>query len=150
MTSSESTTTGLIASHRSALEAELVRLATRIEEIKQELSELDMAARVIARLSGSPIPEVYSAKLRGPSPAKLMPVKPDGIPTMPEMITAVLSENSYRGMSPKDIMAEIARRWWPAVSSEYVGPIAWRMWKQGRLEKDGAVYALPRQIQELM
>ena len=47
-------------------------------------------------------------------------------------------------MLPKEIMEFIATNYWPDVRSELVGPIAWRMAKEGRLVKDGAHYRLPQ------
>ena len=75
---------------------------------------------------------------------KKLPRKPDGIPTMPDMITKVLRENP-EGLEPKDISAIIDRRWWPGVPVDGVGPIAWRMWKRGQLGKNDSRYMLPKE-----
>jgi len=48
-----------------------------------------------------------------------------------------------KGLEPKDIAAEIAKRWWPNVTINAVGPIAWRMYKKGLLRKRESKYFLP-------
>ncbi|MDO8324900.1 MAG: hypothetical protein Q7T23_18405 [Phenylobacterium sp.] len=77
--------------------------------------------------------------------------KPDDIPSVPEMILAVLLKPHLLGdpgMEPKDILARIREKWWPEAPSTSVGPIAWRMAKDGRLVKSGGAYSLPRKAGE--
>lgn len=73
--------------------------------------------------------------------------KPEGAPTVPEMILEVLLRPHLLGdpgLEPKAILAKIRERWWKDAPSASVGPIAWRMWKkEGRLVKDGNLYSLP-------
>jgi hypothetical protein len=46
------------------------------------------------------------------------------------------------GLEPKEMQITISKRWWPSVKSEDVGPTAWRMWREGRLAKNGSLYML--------
>jgi hypothetical protein len=69
-----------------------------------------------------------------------------GTPTTPNMIVMLLKEAAGQGkpgLEPREMQMIIARRWWPSVKSEDIGPTAWRMWKEGRLAKDGSLYMLP-------
>lgn len=71
--------------------------------------------------------------------------KPDGTPAVPEMILEVLLRPHLLGdpgMEPKEITAKIRERWWPDAPTSSIGPIAWRMWKEGRLRKFGAAYSM--------
>lgn len=116
-------------------------LNAELNELMVEAKELTIAEKVLMRLH----PEVDGddeEPERTPSGA---PVKPAGIPTMPEMIVdALRSSTNPFGFSPKEIMEFIAAKYWPEVRSELVGPIAWRMAKEGRLVKNGAFYSLPQ------
>lgn len=136
-------TNDLIFARQQSIQVEIAELSARVDELKAELGELDVAAKVMARLSeGAPVaPFAVKAQTFAPPTNS----KPEGLPTTPDMILSVLSEAKRNGTStlePREIMEAIAKRWWPNVTSEMVGPIAWRMWKQGRLVKDGAKYGL--------
>jgi hypothetical protein len=71
--------------------------------------------------------------------------KPEGIPTMPEMIYEALRDakaKGLKGLEPKDITAFIAAKWWPEVKINNVGPIAWRLYKSDKLAKRQSKYRL--------
>jgi hypothetical protein len=64
------------------------------------------------------------------------------------MIMALLREAAGQGkpgLEPREMQISISKRWWPTVKSEDVGPTAWRMWKDGRLSKDGSLYSIKQQ-----
>lgn len=72
--------------------------------------------------------------------------KPAGIPPMPEMITIaikVAADQGIKGLEPSQMTKYIRHKWWPNVKGEFVGPIAWRMARNGQLKKEGSVYKLP-------
>ncbi len=48
------------------------------------------------------------------------------------------------GQTPSEMVSFISRKWWPEVELANVGPIAWRMWKKGQLEKDDSTYRRPK------
>jgi hypothetical protein len=67
--------------------------------------------------------------------------KPDGIPTIAEMVLAIL-EAAEDGMRPRDIAKVARRKWWPDLRPAAVGAAAWKLHGEGRLEKDGHRYRL--------
>jgi len=129
---------GMIAVRRDEIQAELAKMDRRAEELRGELSELDIAARVFQRLVASAMaPDEDDIPLAAAAGSR----KPEGIPTTPEMIVMVLKE-AAKPLEPREIKETIAARWWPDVQSEDVGPTAWRMWRRGELAKDSSLYAL--------
>lgn len=145
------TPSALILSRKAQIEDEIGSLAARINDLRKELDDLTVAQRVMSKLYGMEAMADDIAELPIADSNSLS--KPSGIPTMPEMITAAIqSERDANGnllslgLEPRDITKFIAENWWPDVRSELVGPIAWRMWRQGRLSKLGSRYCLPKQI----
>lgn len=131
---------------RKEIAAESHDLRAKLQALDDEDAELASAERVLSRF-GNAEPDfimydgdkvlIGEAKSSG---------KPVGTPTTPNMILALLREAMAQGklgLEPKDMQISISKRWWPAVKSEDVGPTAWRMWKDGRLGKEGALYYLP-------
>lgn len=155
----------LITSRREAIEQEIIFLNNRIARLKAELPDLAVAERVLmnlvemegksaAMVSGS---FALSGTLKPPDPIPPEPPepidpqgstrKPDGIPTMPDMILTILTDEyakGVRGLEPREMTNIISHRWYPGVTTDSVGPIAWRMFKRGQLRKDGALYLLPQ------
>lgn len=139
----------LINRRRAEIEKEIQQCRDRISALQAELPELEVAAKVISRLSGDDQgqPGVFEIEDGVQVPQIPPHSKPANIPTMPEMILDVLTAPSaaiYGGLEPSDIKELIAQKWWPDVRPDVVGPIAWRMWKRGQLEKNGAKYLLPK------
>jgi hypothetical protein len=127
----------LLRYRRKEIAAETRDLRTQLEALEAEDMELASAEKVISRFGGGEAPD--------PEPSSPNNGKPVGTPTTPNMILALLKEaiaQGKPGLEPKDMQMTIARRWWPTVKSEDVGPTAWRMWKDGRLSKNGAVYTI--------
>ena len=136
--------TNVILIRRREVEQEIARLKSSISAMEAELVDLATAERVIARLTGAERPTVGTG--HSEKSPEVSGAKPSDIPTMPQMITEVLSKAHRRGrisMTPKEIAAEIAESLWPEVQGEAVSSIVWRMWKRGQLSKhaDG-LYAL--------
>lgn len=146
-------TTALIATHRREIEAEITRLRKDILRLENDLRELDIAEKVLGRISGatvSPKQETVEEAARRIVADMPHAPKPEGIPTMPDMIAASLKDARKRGLAglePKGMADFISAKWWPNVPSEAVGPIAWRMWKRGELTKNEGLYALPRETE---
>jgi hypothetical protein len=67
--------------------------------------------------------------------------KPDGLPTIVEMVVAVL-EGEEDGMRPRDITAIARRKWWPELRGAAVNAVMWKLAGEGRLEKHGHHYRL--------
>jgi hypothetical protein len=114
--------------------------------------DLEIAERVLASLSenGSDDSD-RSAQGKETIKTDGTDGKPAGIPTVPEMIIEALQvarKNGSKGLEPKEIVAYIARRWWPNVPANSIGPIAWRMAvrdKEQRILKRGSRYFLPKE-----
>ncbi|MBO6540839.1 MAG: hypothetical protein JJ969_15740 [Rhizobiaceae bacterium] len=134
----------LILSRRREVEQEIARTRDLLAELDKELAELDMAGRVVARLTGAKWPEAGSAN----QPAAQTPSKSKKSYTLPDMISFTLRQSyrtGRRGLTPKEIRDSIKDNLDPNVRSEAVSSICWRMWKRGQLIKDddSAEYRLP-------
>jgi hypothetical protein len=127
----------LLGSRRIEIGAEVTELSERLDMLKAEDEELASAERVLIRFGAIPVkPAGISNFGMG---------KPFGTLTTPNMIIVLLREAAFQGkvgLEPKEMQISISKRWWPTVKSEDVGPTAWRMWKDGRLEKTGSLYYL--------
>ena len=117
-----------------------------IKALHDEMAELDVAERVISRLTHVMHAEQGNFVLTSPGATGTVR-KPPNIPTIPEMITLILKPNALLAvgpsMTPKQIADEIRVRWWPNVTPTEISPIAWRMAKRGELIKDGTMYQWP-------
>lgn len=67
--------------------------------------------------------------------------KPDGLPTIQEMVLAVL-EGEEDGMRPCAIARVAQAKWWPSLRPAAVNAAVWKLANDGRLEKDGHCYRL--------
>lgn len=99
--------------------------------LREELSEMATAERALIRLSG-------------PTPANDPMIKKiEQDMTVPEMINRVFLEipsSPLLGLTPHQVKEYIAKEWRSDIKSEQVGPIMWRMWKRGDLQKDNDIY----------
>lgn len=138
----------MLLHRRREIASELDGLRERLRVLEAEDQELAAAEKVLARFGAELQPDMIVQGQDGS--ATIVQVKtigkPEGTPTTPNMILALLREaqaHGKKGLEPRDMQISISKRWWPAVKSEDVGPTAWRMWKDGRLAKDGSLYMLP-------
>lgn len=122
-----------------------------LRALREEREELAKAVEVFSRfaddeeLAPAPGPNLEGRRVESEVP-KRMDEKPDGTPTLAEMILQTLSEANTRGvpsMAPKEITAAIRQRWWPAARAESVGSVAWRMADRKQLAKEDGRYSLP-------
>ena len=136
----------LIRRRRAEIEAEINRLQARVQELQADFRDLAVAERVLVKLGGESGGQ-DRPRVEQPAP-RSGGGKPDGTPSVTEMIVMVLDEAQtrmgLRGLEPKDMATRIAGLWWPDVRPDDVNGIAWRMWKRGQLVKDGSVYMLPK------
>ncbi|MER9892258.1 hypothetical protein NKJ40_09140 [Mesorhizobium sp. M0119] len=114
---------------------------------EKELIELEIAERVLARLSGAERVEARPANQPTAAPFKGILAKKL---TLPEMIEAVVREKQetsshFDGWEPKEIGKQIERKYSVDPGGAAVSSITWRMWKRGQLEKvEGtSAYRLP-------
>ncbi|MBM3653909.1 MAG: NAD-glutamate dehydrogenase [Alphaproteobacteria bacterium] len=135
----------LIHRRKAEIEKEIQQCRDRISALQAELPDLEVAARVLARLEDVTL---FKAVDELADSVAIPPhAKPANIPTMPDMILKVLdmpAATLHGGLEPADIRDVIAKKWWPEVRPDVVGPIAWRMWKRGQLRKNGAKYLAPQ------
>lgn len=123
-----------VLKRRSTIEAEMAHLRQRIAFLEKEIPDLDTAERVLRRLAAQDEDGGDDGGDTG---------KPEGTPAVSEMIMMVLAEahaHDKEGMTPQGMLEVIRGLWWPTATTDSVGPIAWRMWKQNKLGKDGSVY----------
>jgi hypothetical protein len=85
--------------------------------------------------------EVRSGKVRSRTPPSRQKRKPAGLPTVAEMVLAIL-EGEGAGMRPRDIARIARRKWWPDLRAAAVNAAVWKLAGSGRLEKDGHLYKL--------
>jgi hypothetical protein len=127
----------LLRARRKEIASEMLAMRVRMDALEAEDKELEAAEKTLIRLGAVPPNE-------GEAEAETMG-KPPGTPTTPNMILALLREATAQGkagLEPREMMISISKRWWPAVKSDDVGPTCWRMWKEGRVAKNGSVYML--------
>jgi 3',5'-cyclic AMP phosphodiesterase CpdA len=128
---------------RQAIAEQIAEFTGKIAALKAEDKELETAEVVVGRFEDED--HFFRATVTvGPPPDSKG--KPPGTPTTPNMILTLLREAAAEnkpGLEPREMQMIIARRWWPGVKSEDIGPTAWRMWKEARLAKDGPLYMLP-------
>jgi hypothetical protein len=129
----------LLRYRREAIATLLKQLDEQATALRLEDAELETAERVLARFEPTPDPgETKEVNASG---------KPQNTPTTPSMIVTLLKDaerQGKRGLEPKEMLIQITKRWWPSVKSDDVAPTAWRMWKDGRLEKDGSLYMIKK------
>lgn len=102
----------------------LTLVRRRLIEIEREASELKRAAAVLERLR------------RPPSAADRR--KPVGLPTVTEMVLAVLGDEEMR---PAQVKAGIRERWAWNPKVEQINMAMWRLARRGVLVNDGSAYA---------
>ncbi len=78
-----------------------------------------------------------------PEPAERQKRKPEGLPTLADMVLNALRGGPSEGTRPRDIAA-IVRRTWPDVGSTQVSTTVWQLAKKGRLQTDNGRYRLPK------
>ena len=145
MTKQVSRPDNLVSARRKSVEARLTELRMETRVLEAELADLATAERVWLKLAGIEVPEEAT-------PVEAPAGKPPDTPTMTDMIREALREakkEGLAGLEPADITQDIRRKWWPNAPSTAVGPIIWRMWRKGRLGKDGDIYVLPERVRLL-
>lgn len=116
------------------LRARLNEIDGMISQLEEEAEEITVALRVIDRYVTEKKEET-SGEGRGRP-------RPDGIPTIFEMVGFVLKDAGSNGLSGQEIIERIRARYWPGLASQQIMPSAYRFVKEGRLEKRGAKFFL--------
>lgn len=132
-----------IAKRRSDLTARMAKLRREDEALAVEDEEISTTLKTLARVYGVELDE--APETRGKSSGGIS-TKPEGTPTLFEMVTTVLHD--YAEIFSDDpiegdtIFEEIRRRWWPDAPRNSIIPSLWRFAKEDRLIKDGTAYGL--------
>jgi hypothetical protein len=140
----------LIQYKRRAISHRIEQQRELLAALEAQARDLEITERVLASLDAESEPELEPEPEVAPAAADPTG-KPAGIPTMPVMIVEALKDakaRGVRGLEPKEITNFIAGKWWPTVTINAVGPIAWRMYSRDRLSKRQSKYSLPRVIDE--
>ena len=135
---------------RRAISQKIAQQREILDALEAQEHDLAVAERVLAALDAEEaeaeeVPEQAVAVVAEPAG------KPEGIPTMPEMIVEALKDakaKGQRGLEPKQMADFIAAKYWPTVTINAVGPIAWRMYSKERLAKRQSRYFLPKASSE--
>lgn len=143
--------------HALHLEEERVKLKRfRLEGDKARVQSLVDLCELAQRLAGKPLERVEpSFRLEDCHGAKLVIVdkpasgavqqrqkrKPDGLPTIAQMVLAVL-EGEDEGMQPRDVLEFIRRKWWSGAQYTVVCSALCRGVADGELHRDGGRYKL--------
>ncbi len=127
------------------VEALIPRHETMLAFLRKERDNLAVALQVLDNLDKRP---AYLDPIRLPAEgdARSETTKPEGTPTVPNMIIEALMEAQdmgLHGMKAETITKWVRDRYWPDAPSSSVGPTAWRMARDNRLVRVGDLYALP-------
>ncbi|WP_426315300.1 hypothetical protein ACN9MF_08435 [Methylobacterium fujisawaense] len=116
---------------------------SRVEEILTALAHR-FRGETTSNESYSPIAEERIQKIiHGSGSPKRGTARPEGIPTVAEMVDTLLRETEERGkkgLTGQEIVKAIDERWWPGVDQNNILPTALRHVKQNRLGRDGPLY----------
>ncbi|MEM9138666.1 MAG: hypothetical protein AAGB15_02460 [Pseudomonadota bacterium] len=126
------------------LNLRLSEIEQQINMLEKERAEILTAKSVLKRYINPQSTGVKILPVKASPLNETGPPRPDGIPTLWEMVYDVLQDNGGKA-SVLYITEEIARRWWPGVKHPQVGPSVYRFAKEGRLKKaDAGVFSLPK------
>jgi hypothetical protein len=141
----------MIQEKRRTISRQIVQQREILTALESQERDLETAERVLVALDAEQGPEAAQEAAADTVQAAETVGKPEGIPTMPEMIIEALKDarvKGARGLEPKDMAAFIAAKWWPGVPINAVGPIAWRMYSRAKLTKRQSRYFLPKASEE--
>ena len=124
------------------VEHRIARHQTALAFLEKELLELKVAVQVFERFHARPSYDDFLPPQEPQDEAESR--KPQDAPPMAAMIATILLDSDGEPMEPKELLAEVRRRWWKSAPSTSVGPVAWRMAKDGQLIKEGQKYSLPK------
>jgi len=118
------------------LRKRLSEIEDQIAALQDEAQEIGVALRVIEKYTP---PEVRTSAVD----VKGKP-RPEGIPTIFEMVAFVLKEAGNEGLTAGQIVERVRLRYWPGLANAQFQPSLYRFKKEGRLIKSGNRFRLPR------
>lgn len=127
------------------------RLLRQVDDVNRELERLEISLStydsIKADVEGEPSGNVKGAI----PPATKAKKKPEGTPTIAEMINMVLVDAKAKGtdaLESQEIVHRIRAKWWPDAQSNDIAPLMWRLAKNEKLKKIGTKYSLISEIEE--
>ncbi|GFO83479.1 MAG: hypothetical protein A49_31060 [Methyloceanibacter sp.] len=123
--------------HIEAIEARLEEIREKTAALEKEHAELLTALNVLNRLS--PTGKIATS----PKTTGSGPPRPDGLPTIFEMVELVLKDaelSGESGLTARQIVDTIGARYWPGVADSQIQPSLYRFAKAKRLKKRGAKF----------
>lgn len=108
-------------------------------DVEQQINELAITERTLARLLSVDLPEPLVPASSELSKRK----KPEGIPTIYVMTLTLFRDQGVHWLEGQEIVQAIREKWWPTAKNDDIGPTLWRLAKMGKLVKQGTKYALP-------
>jgi hypothetical protein len=122
-------------------------IADELARLQKEQDELDIAMRVLNRLVSKPraVP-VIARRVRKPPPPpssarkirKLGPPRPPGIPSNFELVEMILKSSEREGkngLTAREIVEQIGKRYWPGVKGPQVLSFIYKFAKDDRIHK---------------
>jgi len=108
------------------------KIAEEVARLQAEDKELEIALRVFGR---------YASKGENGErePDRLGPPRPEGTPSLFEMTDTVIKAAiaaGKPGLTGREIVAEIGKRYWPGVKPAQILPPIYGFTKRGRLRKN--------------
>jgi hypothetical protein len=138
------------------IENRLREIADELARLQKEQDELDIAMRVLKRLVGQsskPRAEPGTARqVRRPPPPpkppssarknrKLGPARPRGLPSNFEIVEMILKSSEREGkngLTAREIVEQIGKRYWPGVKGPQVLSFIYKFAKDDRIHKTSA------------
>jgi hypothetical protein len=119
------------------------KIAEEVARLQAEDEELEIALRVFGRYASS----TKEAANGQADPRKLGPPRPEGTPSLFEMTETVIKaaiDAGKPGLTGREIVAEIGKRYWPGVKPSQILPPIYGFSKRGRLRKNSnGIFRLP-------
>ena len=118
----------------SAILARRKEISAKMERLRVEDGELEIAIRVLNRYAS---PKTAAMNGAGPS-SHLGPPRPKGIPSLFDMTETVIREavaSGKSGLMGREIVDEIGKKFWPDVLGRQILPPIYAFAKKGRLRK---------------
>jgi hypothetical protein len=135
----------IIREKRQAAATRAAALAEELTRLQSEIADYDAAERVLLALGAR---ETTASLLAVDAPAAARAHetrKPPKLPPVSDMIIEALSfgeKEGYDRLSTRDLLDYVRHTYWPDAKPNDVISTAWRMWKHGKLQKDGKTYSL--------
>jgi hypothetical protein len=133
------------------IENRLREIADELARLQKEQDELDIALRVLNRLASKPQGvRVTARQVRKPPPPppssarkirKLGPPRPAGIPSNFELVEMILKSSEREGkngLTAREIVEQIGKRYWPGVKGPQVLSFIYKFAKDDRIHKTSA------------